>query len=112
MVPYVYGKYCSVEIKFVIPKLFFEILEDNKHLLPEIEDFDEKFEEVQRKLKDTNAKEEIHSIYLAMVKPKTKIRDFKMPMIREPRCELDLVYLIGRYWDIISKKLYSKILFL
>ncbi|GEM_PF-4037340 len=46
---------------------------------------------------------ELHTIYLSKhgdIKPKK----FVLPRIREPRCELDLIYLIGRYWDVIRER--------
>lgn len=104
-IPYVSSS-CYVYLDLIIPKFLFEILERNRHLLPKIENFDERFKEIQEKLKDADIGKEIHSIFLAKVKDEVemRIKEYKLPKIREPRCENDLYFLIGRYWDVIREK--------
>ena len=102
-IPYVSSS-CYIYLNLIIPKFLFEILEHNKHLLPKIENFDERFEKIQERLKNIDIEREIHSIFLSRVKNEMKIKEFKLPKIREPRCESDLYFLIGRYWDIIREK--------
>ena len=42
---------------------------------------------------------------MAKVKTKTKLKEYRLPKIREPKCEHDLYFLIGRYWNSIREKI-------
>ena len=101
-IPYVSSS-CHVYMNFVSPTFLFDVLERNREVLPKIERFEERLREVQNEMRGKDWQSELHSIYLSKLEePKPKM--FSLPKAREPRCELDLIYLIGRYWDIIREK--------
>ena len=102
--PFVSGS-GNVSVNLSIPKFLYEVMKLNEYLLPKIEDFDKRFEETYKMLRESRIDEEIHEIFLAKIREHVEIKSYEVPIIRKPVCENDLYFLIGRYWNIIKEKI-------
>lgn len=95
--------YGNHHLQVMVPTYHFEVVQQHRHLLPEVKDFDEK--KLSQELENLDDVErEILSISLRRHPLEPELEEYKLPKVREPECELDLIYLIGRYWRVIKEK--------
>ena len=89
-----------IDSELVIPKFLFRVLKEYGSPIVRVDNFNERLSEARESLKEPDR--EIHRMYLEQ--NQVKLDDYRLPKIREPQCELDLVFLIGRYWKIIKER--------